>query len=90
MMPSLDSSSQKRRYSSLTEIVIKATAAPMLARRMYKIIEGKSLSSAVIDVGSEAEFLFGESRVVVFVGSIGAAVGPLLLESNQEGVSAMI
>jgi hypothetical protein len=62
----------------------------MLARRMYKIIEGKSFSSAELDVGSEAELLFGVSRVVVYVGSTGAAGGPLLLASSQEGVPDMI
>eukprot|EP00980_Cylindrotheca_fusiformis_P010667 scaffold2381_cov128-Cylindrotheca_fusiformis.AAC.8 len=63
----------------------------MFARRIYKIIVGKSFSSSELDNGSEAELLFGVPlRDAAFEGSPCAAGGSLSLASNQAGVSDIV
>lgn len=67
----------------LTEIAIKAIAAPIFKRRMYKMMVGKSASSA-------AGVVDGAVSSVVAGAGAGAGAGASLLGVSHEGVDTMI
>ena len=79
----------------LTEAVIRATATPIFARRIIKMIPGRSFSSSGVSA-TEAARLLEVVDPVTAVGlskektSAGGGVGAALLLCNQEGLSAMV
>ena len=64
-----------------TETAIKAIAAPIFKRRMYKMMVGKSASSAAGVV---------DGAVSSVVAGAGAGAGASLLGVSHEGVDTMI